>query len=361
MVTRCAILPLLPSRPVFISNAGFMYLKNKHTYISKTIHRTLSAVLTGVLFLSIAYPVYASPISASELIAQTNEERVAEGLPELVPNHMLTQAAQRKALDMLKQGYFAHTTPAGKPFYHWIEEERYNYLYAGENLAIDFETTEGVLKAWMNSPLHKANIVNEHYTDIGMVAVRGEWQDHETTVVVQMFGSLLLDAPTVLGQTLQQLSQDFRIRKDSLETIASDLVMLPSIAGPTYFDVMLQSPKQTQLVASNIQPEHIAASPTTKIAQQETYRTLLKTEQDCCYVSPTFALTEEQQGNTVSTPITYPSVANLIQNIGKRASIFNPLPDALYTNVLLTGLLLLLLIGAYYTDIKKHCASPQKV
>jgi len=336
-----------------------MYSLQTTTYKQKRAKKSVSTrayiahLLISALFFAAPSMALASPINASDLIYLTNQERVKEGLPELIPNHQLTQAAQHKAQDMLLHGYFSHTTPSGKPFYQWVEEQRYHYLYAGENLAIDFAANEGVVAAWMDSPLHRQNIVNNNYTDIGIVALRGNWKDHETTVVVQLFGSLLTDSPTVLGRALENMSKDFKIRRDSLETLAADMIMLPSIAGPQYFDIMIRSRAETQLAVSNPNPVSVASSPTTKIAQNTTYQTLLKSDDACCQSEATFALTEESSGATFSTPISYPSVAATIKNVSLKSFSYPSFSQSTNTNLLITGMLIILLLIASEMDIKQ--------
>ena len=315
--------------------------------------------MVGIILFSPAI-VFASSINASELIELTNQERVKIGLKGLEVDHKLTTAAHKKAIDMISKGYFAHTTPNGKPFYEWIEDSGYYYLYAGENLAIDFTTSEPTVKAWMNSSTHRANILNKNYTEIGLVAIKGDWKDHETTIVVQMFGSLLEDAPIVLGQTLENLSLDLGIRKDSLKTLAADLVMLPSIAGSAYFDILVQPKQSTTLAASNINRENIASSLFTKIDQGATYQTLLKTKLGCCSKETTFALTEEKNNILTSTPITYPSLNHLLANITPNQFPLNEFPQSTYTNLLLAGLLALLLLLAFEQEIKQELARIRK-
>ncbi|OGY92244.1 MAG: hypothetical protein A3H70_03315 [Candidatus Komeilibacteria bacterium RIFCSPLOWO2_02_FULL_48_11] len=311
------------------------------------------ALFAAVSFL-VPYQALASPINASTLIDLTNRTRQEAGLPPLQPNHKLTQAAYRKAHDILNHGYFSHTTPSGKPFYQWIEEEQYAYLYAGENLAIDFGTNEGVLAAWLESPTHRANIINEHYAEIGLVTLRGEWQDHATTVVVQMFGSLLEDSPTVLGKALQGLSDDLKIRKDDLSKLAADIVLLPSLAGRKYFDVIAKPAREMALGLSNPTSASIAASPITKVAQGNAYRTLLKSETTCCQSDFVFALTEEKNGVTVSTPITYPSFKELLSTLKQKAPHLLTTPQDLKTNIGLAGIITLLLLAAYWRNFKAY-------
>lgn len=112
-------------------------------------------------------------------------------LKPLELNSQLYQAAQSKANDMLLNGYFEHYTPSGQSPWDFIHASGYLYLSAGENLAMDFATSEGIHKAWMNSPLHKRNILNPEYTQIGIATVSGYYVDHQTTMVVQIFGKPL--------------------------------------------------------------------------------------------------------------------------------------------------------------------------
>ena len=140
--------------------------------------------------------VFASSINASILIDLTNEARANDNLPVLVINQKLIQAALAKGNDMIENNYFAHTSPSGITPWHWIDQTGYDYIYAGENLAIDFATSEDIFNAWMESPLHRENILNSHYKDIGISVVTGDWEGRNTTIVIQMFGSTYPPSPT---------------------------------------------------------------------------------------------------------------------------------------------------------------------
>jgi len=131
----------------------------------------------------------ASSITAGKVIELTNRDRKSKGIQELFENEKLSQAAAKKAEDMILNNYFSHTSPQGVTPWHWIEKEGYDYNYAGENLAMDFVTAEKMNEAWMASPTHRANILNEKYKEIGVAVKEGVINGHETIVVVQMFGS----------------------------------------------------------------------------------------------------------------------------------------------------------------------------
>lgn len=119
----------------------------------------------------------------------TNQERIKAGLPPLEFNTRLTKAAKNKLNDMYKKDYFAHQGPNGQHPWDWIEQTDYSYTYAGENLAIDFDSTKDTVKAWMTSENHRQNILNEHYDEMGVAISQGYFNNRKTVIYVQMFGS----------------------------------------------------------------------------------------------------------------------------------------------------------------------------
>lgn len=119
----------------------------------------------------------------------TNEERVSVQAPALMRSTLLDAAAQLKADHMAAEGYFAHYSPGGISPWFWFDQVGYTYVHAGENLAVHFSDSDEVVEAWMNSPTHRANIINSNYTEIGIGISRGSYEGYATTFVVQMFGT----------------------------------------------------------------------------------------------------------------------------------------------------------------------------
>ncbi|WP_075617241.1 S-layer homology domain-containing protein [Paenisporosarcina indica] len=127
---------------------------------------------SGVIKYDTAKKMYvdSSPVvsdSATETAKLVNIERAKAGLPLLTIDAPLSKIAKVKAEDMVNNNYFAHTSPTyGEP---WDMAKRFGYSYRsfGENIAYGQPTPEDVVKAWMNSPGHKANILNNSYTNIG--------------------------------------------------------------------------------------------------------------------------------------------------------------------------------------------------
>ncbi len=130
-----------------------------------------------------------SAIYASVLVALTNQNRAAANISELKVNPFLEKAAQMKADDMAAKSYFAHNTPDGKNPWYWLDQAGYKYVYAGENLAVNFENSEDIETAWMNSRGHFLNIMNPKYTEIGIATSTGIYKGRQAVFVVQMFGT----------------------------------------------------------------------------------------------------------------------------------------------------------------------------
>lgn len=152
------------------------------------------AIFTEVAFLLAVFVVlpqsgFLALITPSVLVNAANATRHDTKESTLATNTLLKRAAQLKANDMATKGYFAHTSPAGITPWHWLDAVGYRYTTAGENLAVDFIDSSDVHQAWMNSPSHRANILNGSYTEIGIATATGTYQGHTTVFVVQFFGA----------------------------------------------------------------------------------------------------------------------------------------------------------------------------
>jgi len=194
----------------------------------------LAPVLPGGLVLG-----FASNITASQTVDQTNTQRAALGLAPLHVSAALNQAAVAKANHMFANNYWAHIAPDGTTPWVFIKNAGYRYSVAGENLARDFDTTGAMVGAWMDSPTHKENIVNSKYTEIGVAVVNGTLEGVETTLVVQMFGQ-----PTqALAQTSPQgATAVAEVQPTQTITVAPTLA--PTVE-PTPFLVAAVAPETT--------------------------------------------------------------------------------------------------------------------
>ena len=123
----------------------------------------------------ITIPTQDSSISAyeQEVIRLVNEIRLENGLKALTFDWELARVARYKSQDMKDNQYFSHNSPVyGTPF-QMMKSFGISYRSAGENIAKGYATPQAVVNAWMNSPGHRANILNSGYTRIGVGYVSG--------------------------------------------------------------------------------------------------------------------------------------------------------------------------------------------
>jgi hypothetical protein len=159
---------------------------------------------------------FLAAIEAAFLVDLANEERSDFGVRTLSLNPVLVEAAQLKANDMAANSYFAHTSPNGVDPWHWFEKAGYDFKYAGENLAVNFSESQRVHTAWLESPTHRANIVNYRFTEVGIAQAEGVYKGKSTIFVVQMFGrpdltsvaSASNAAPVVIVQNIPSTPTD---------------------------------------------------------------------------------------------------------------------------------------------------------
>lgn len=105
-----------------------------------------------------------------EVFNLINQQRINNGLSALKMDSEVQRVARIKAQDMVNNNYFSHTSPTyGSPF-DMLKSFKISYKTAGENIAGN-SSNRGAVNAWMNSPGHKANILNSsfNYTGIGVV------------------------------------------------------------------------------------------------------------------------------------------------------------------------------------------------
>jgi hypothetical protein len=122
------------------------------------------------------------------LVDETNAARLEAKVGTLTVNPLLTEAARLKAEDMAANSYFAHVSPDGKSPWYWLGQAGYSFGAAGENLAVNFADSKDVLHAWLNSPGHRTNLLNQTFTEIGIATARGMYKSKEALFVVQFFG-----------------------------------------------------------------------------------------------------------------------------------------------------------------------------
>jgi uncharacterized protein YkwD len=128
----------------------------------------------------------ASPAKASKravvraTLCLVNAQRRSRGLRPLKINRRLSKAARRHAADMAKHNYFSHTSRNGASFIDRIRRTGYlrgaRSWMVGENIAWgggSRGTPRAIVRSWMNSPGHRANILSASFRAIGIGIARG--------------------------------------------------------------------------------------------------------------------------------------------------------------------------------------------
>lgn len=136
----------------------------------------IAVVVFGMLFSGVnprtnvnqpATLAYSTEMGIASLLSNTNSQRASNGLGALTLNSQLNSSAQAKANDMVAKDYWAHNSPNGDEPWVFFDAAGYNYQKAGENLAYGFSTSSATVVGWMNSPSHRANILDDSYTEVG--------------------------------------------------------------------------------------------------------------------------------------------------------------------------------------------------
>ena len=108
-----------------------------------------------------------------EVLALVNAERATAGAGPLTMTTPLNQAAQVRAVEAAS--VFSHTRPNGTEWHTILPEYGISYTAAGENLALGYVTPAQVVQGWMDSPGHRANILNSNFTQIGLGKSGNSW------------------------------------------------------------------------------------------------------------------------------------------------------------------------------------------
>lgn len=184
-----------------------------------------------------------SKITTNVLVDLTNEDRVKNNLNPLSINETLIKAASLKASDMSENGYFAHTSPTGVDPWHWFQKAGYVFLYAGENLAINFSESNKVEEAWMNSPKHRDNILDSRFKEIGIAKEVGIYNGALTTYIVQLFGTPAIASGNISSS--ESLVEEQINKENQIKEVKKDGDVLSSVSPK---EEMKTKPKESPIV-----------------------------------------------------------------------------------------------------------------
>lgn len=118
---------------------------------------------------------------ANQVLQLVNAERAKAGLSSLTTNSTLSAAADKRAKETVQS--FSHTRPNGTKFSTVLQEYGISYRTAGENIAYGQRSPQEVVTGWMNSPGHRANILNGSFSKIGI----GVYQSNGVIYWSQLF------------------------------------------------------------------------------------------------------------------------------------------------------------------------------
>ncbi|MDP2598553.1 MAG: CAP domain-containing protein [Candidatus Liptonbacteria bacterium] len=170
-------------------------------------------------------------LTRAGVILWTNAQRkINGGLPALTGNSELDTVATLRLDDMFKNQYFAHVSPSGSSAEVVAKNVGYDHLALGENLALgNFGGDEKVVEAWMNSPGHRANILDTHYQEIGVAVRKGFFEGNPTWIAVQIFGkpvsacpepdAALKDQIETEQAQIKAMQQDLAVRKAEIDSM----------------------------------------------------------------------------------------------------------------------------------------------
>ena len=102
----------------------------------------------------------------AQVVALMNQERANAGIGGISQNASLDAVAQIRAQEIAQS--FSHTRPNGTSCFTVLDENGIAYMTAGENIAAGYGDPASVMSGWMNSPGHRANILNGSFGQVGI-------------------------------------------------------------------------------------------------------------------------------------------------------------------------------------------------
>lgn len=108
-----------------------------------------------------------------EVLELVNAERTKYGHVPLKWDDSLAELAEEHCRDMIERDFFAHDNPDGETPFDRMKNAGIAYWTAGENIAAGQSSPQAVVDAWLNSPGHRKNILNEDFEYMGVSAVKG--------------------------------------------------------------------------------------------------------------------------------------------------------------------------------------------
>ena len=122
----------------------------------------------------------------SEVIRLINLKREENGIPNLIQQTQLTQAAKSHSEDMACANFFSHISPVFGDLDSRLDNQSYTFENIGETIAAGFESPEEVAGSWLESPSHRGILLSSDYSQIGVGFAKLDDSEYGTywTVIV---------------------------------------------------------------------------------------------------------------------------------------------------------------------------------
>lgn len=184
--------------------------------------------------------VNSKDLSVKQIIYYTNLDRksVDTNLVNLKENSILNKIATARVKDMFAKEYFEHDSPTGDNASKQAVANGYVYITIGENIALgNFDGSRGVVTSWMNSPGHRANILNKNYTEIGVSAIKDVYKGQVVWIAAQIFGKPITGC-VAPSNTLKDKIEKSKVAADnllkSIQNIDNELKTMSQLNNEAY-------------------------------------------------------------------------------------------------------------------------------
>lgn len=132
-------------------------------------------------------PTKTNATMEKEIVTLVNKERKKRGISSLKVDTSLKEYTHFRSNDMAMVNYFGHSSPKYGRWANFLYTGEYKFSFAGENLAAGYMTAKDFVQGWMDSPGHKANMLNPRFEKISVTVVKGTKNSDYPTYATQWF------------------------------------------------------------------------------------------------------------------------------------------------------------------------------
>jgi uncharacterized protein YkwD len=152
----------------------------------KLFKETIGTFLVLVLFFICCRAVMA--MDNNEIFTLINQERLNNGIGKVAISNRLQYAAEQKLIDIQKYIYWSHSNPTTNTVWWYFIRQVGYWGEIGENLARNYQNSQQVIQAWLNSAKHKENLLNTKYSEIGIAIGEVAYPEGKKIVIITEYG-----------------------------------------------------------------------------------------------------------------------------------------------------------------------------